>query len=166
MREDSAEQAHGGSSSTTFHLARAQPDDGVALDMVERRGEARASTMPAPCERGRPTGPSNRLRRGSAGVNTRTVLLSALATLPGAMAQSCISLSGSTQCPAFPSASISTGPDVAGLLSVPSATIPSHLVTAADHCRLHSPFLQFVSNTQSFDQQLSAHVATSYVQQK
>lgn len=33
-------------------------------------------------------------------------------------------------------------------------------------CLLVSPFLQFVSSTETFDQQLSSYVSTSYVQEK
>ncbi|KAH6676434.1 hypothetical protein B0J14DRAFT_615957 [Halenospora varia] len=88
---------------------------------------------------------SSRRRQRSAGFNTRTALLSVLATAPVAMAQSCISLQGSTQCPAFSAASIS----------------------ATDSTLLgYFPFLQFVSNRATFDEQLSAYVQTSYVQQK
>jgi hypothetical protein len=81
---------------------------------------------------------------GRRGFNTRTALLSVLATVPGVMAQSCISLSGSTQCPAFSSASISTDSSLIGFF----------------------PFLQYVSSIETFDQQLSAYVSTAYVQEK
>jgi len=77
-------------------------------------------------------------------INTKTALLSILAAAPVAMAQNCISLSGSTQCPAFQSASISTDSTVAGFF----------------------PFLQFVSSTSTFDEQLSAYVATTFVREK
>jgi len=99
--------------------------------------------MPAPSREGRGSGPSKRKQR-STGFNTKTVLLGALAAVPGAMAQNCISLSGSTQCPAFDSASISTDSTLVGFF----------------------PFLQFVSDTSTFDEQLSAYLSTSYVQQK
>jgi hypothetical protein len=52
--------------------------------------------------------------------NTRTALLSILAITPGAMTQSCIPLAGSTQCPAFSSASISTDSTLVGFLYVVS----------------------------------------------
>ncbi|KAF4636284.1 hypothetical protein G7Y89_g1793 [Cudoniella acicularis] len=61
------------------------------------------------------------------------------------MAQSCISLQGSTQCPAFSSASISTT----------DSTVVGYF-----------PFLKFVSSTTTFDEQLSAYISTSYVQEK
>ncbi|TVY90819.1 hypothetical protein LAWI1_G003000 [Lachnellula willkommii] len=77
-------------------------------------------------------------------LNTRTALLSILATVPAAMAENCISLTGSTQCPGFSSSSISTNNSLVGLF----------------------PFLQYVSSTATFDEQLSSYVSTSYVQQK
>src|ERR1700693_3633604 len=48
--------------------------------------------------------------------NTKTALLSVLAAAPGAMAQNCISLSGSTQCSAFSTSSISTDSTLVGFL--------------------------------------------------
>ena len=50
------------------------------------------------------------------GLKKHIGLWSILAAAPSAMAQSCISLSGSTTCPAFSSASISTNPTLIGLL--------------------------------------------------
>ncbi|KAG9237345.1 hypothetical protein BJ875DRAFT_160249 [Amylocarpus encephaloides] len=80
------------------------------------------------------------------GLNTKTVaLLSILATAPTAMAQSCISLSGSTECPAFSAASISTT----------DTTVTGYF-----------PFLRFVSSTATFDQQLRSYVSTGYAQLK
>ncbi|TVY47648.1 hypothetical protein LOCC1_G001786 [Lachnellula occidentalis] len=49
-------------------------------------------------------------------LSTKTALLSILATVPGAMAENCISLTGSTQCPGFSSSSISTDSSLVGLL--------------------------------------------------
>lgn len=57
---------------------------------------------------------------------------------------SCISLSGSTTCPAFESSSVSTNTTLVALY----------------------PFLQYVSDTASFDSQLESYVQTSYVQAK
>lgn len=57
---------------------------------------------------------------------------------------SCVSLSGSTTCPAFASASISTNSTLVSIYS----------------------FLQYVSDRASFDSQLESYVQTSYVQQK
>jgi hypothetical protein len=63
---------------------------------------------------------SSRRKQRSIGINTKTALLSIIAASPVAMAQNCISLSGSTQCPAFQSASISTDSTLVGFLSVVS----------------------------------------------
>ncbi|KAI9649630.1 hypothetical protein NHQ30_002211 [Ciborinia camelliae] len=70
---------------------------------------------------------------------SKTALLSILASAPLAMAD-CVSLSGSTQCPAFTSASVDTS--LTGLF----------------------PFLSYVSDRATFDTQISAYVQTSYVQ--
>ncbi|KAG4413589.1 hypothetical protein IFR04_013255 [Cadophora malorum] len=123
-----------------------QPNNGVFEIMEESmllQSRGGRPIMPAPSREGRGSGPSKRKQR-STGFNTKTVLLGALAAVPGAMAQNCISLSGSTQCPAFDSASISTDSTLVGFF----------------------PFLQFVSDTSTFDEQLSAYLSTSYVQQK
>ncbi|KAF2433875.1 hypothetical protein EJ08DRAFT_668548 [Tothia fuscella] len=68
----------------------------------------------------------------------------AASTLPTAMAQSCISLRGSTACPAFNQSSISTSIQVRGLF----------------------PFLEFVSDTSTFDIQFRQYISTAYSQQK
>ncbi|KAI9679447.1 MAG: hypothetical protein M1817_005469 [Caeruleum heppii] len=75
-----------------------------------------------------------------------TTMLSLLAlTAPLlVMGQDCISLSGSTVCPAFNRSSVSTSPS---------------LVSAY-------PFLAFVSSTQQFDDQLNIYVSSSYAQLK
>lgn len=70
-------------------------------------------------------------------------LLALLAAVPTAKA-ACISLQGSTVCPAFQNASISTDGFVAGRYT----------------------FLQFVSNREQFDQQLKTYVRTTYVQEQ
>ncbi|KAK2071128.1 hypothetical protein P8C59_005577 [Phyllachora maydis] len=56
----------------------------------------------------------------------------------------CISLQGSTTCPAFQSASVSTDSTLVGFF----------------------PFLQYVSNRATFDQELSSYVQSSYVEEK
>lgn len=57
--------------------------------------------------------------RAAAQPGVRTILLSLLSASPAAMAASaCIPLKGSTACPAFQSASVSTDPFVVGLLYV------------------------------------------------
>ncbi|PMD16447.1 SH3 domain-containing protein [Hyaloscypha hepaticicola] len=88
--------------------------------------------------------PTTKRKQPSIGFNTKTALLSVLAAAPQAMAQNCISLAGSTQCSAFSTASISTDSTLVGFF----------------------PFLQYVSSTATFDEQLSTYVSTSYVQEK
>ncbi|KAI1806188.1 hypothetical protein F4811DRAFT_551144 [Daldinia bambusicola] len=89
--------------------------------------------------RGRTTG-------GAGWTMAKAALLSVLLAVPGSMAQDqCISLSGSTTCGAFQPASIST---------------------TNDDLRKRFPFLQYVSDTASFDKQLNQYVRTSYVQEQ
>ncbi|CEI40199.1 hypothetical protein FVEN_g1319 [Fusarium venenatum] len=71
-------------------------------------------------------------------------LLSASPMLVTAQVSNCISLKGSKACPAFTSASISTG----------------------DNIRNFFPFLQYVSDRASFDSQLSGFVERDYVQRQ
>jgi hypothetical protein len=94
------------------------------------------------------------------------VLLSILAAAPTALAQECISLSGSTACPAFNLASISLASNVTNLLYV--LHLPERLSDFAIQLTLplYSPFLKSVHDTVSFDQQLLSYVKTSYVQLK
>jgi hypothetical protein len=57
-------------------------------------------------------------------LNAKKALLSLLATAPTALAQSCVSLSSSTECPAFGSASISTAdPTLRGFLYVENKSL-------------------------------------------
>ena len=90
-----------------------------------------------------------------------TTLAALILATPYATAQSCIPLSGSTQCPAFNASSISTGSDLTGLLFVRSST-RHHIVINL----LISPFLSFVSSREQFDTQLSEYVSSTYVQEK
>lgn len=72
----------------------------------------------------------------------KSVFTAATAALVAVTAgQNCISLSGSTACPAFSAASISTDSQLSGLY----------------------PFLRYVSNVQEFDQQLTQFVSQGYV---
>ncbi|KAI1503899.1 hypothetical protein F5X99DRAFT_416925 [Biscogniauxia marginata] len=75
-----------------------------------------------------------------------SLLVPLLSVTPVAMAQdgSCVSLSGSTTCPSFQAASVSTSSSVSGIYQ----------------------FLQYVSDTKSFDEQLRQYVQGSYHQQK
>lgn len=61
---------------------------------------------------------SRKLRQRGPRINSKAALVALLAMVPGAMAQDCISLKGSTQCPAFSSASISTDSSLFGFLYV------------------------------------------------
>ncbi|KAI1103095.1 hypothetical protein F4804DRAFT_333592 [Jackrogersella minutella] len=99
------------------------------------RDAAMASSRPRSSRRA-----TNRL-----GWMTKTAFLSMLSAAPVSMAQDkCIPLTGSTNCPAFQSASVSTSSYVTGLF----------------------PFLQYVSDTASFDKQLSQYLQTDYVQKQ
>ncbi|KAJ2905401.1 hypothetical protein MKZ38_005499 [Zalerion maritima] len=75
--------------------------------------------------------------------NLRSLALALLSVAPAAMAD-CISLEGSSGCSAFSDASVSTDSFVVGLF----------------------PFMSYVSSTDTFDEQLSSYVQTSYVQEK
>ncbi|KAK8193263.1 uncharacterized protein BKA78DRAFT_294647 [Phyllosticta capitalensis] len=77
---------------------------------------------------------------------TLAISLAIVATsLPSVFAaDSCISLAGSSQCPAFSSASISTDSTLTGLF----------------------PFLSYVSDRASFDRYLSSYVNSSFVEQR
>ncbi|KAI0132395.1 SH3 domain-containing protein [Xylariales sp. AK1849] len=92
----------------------------------------------------------SRARRRTSGQRkprAAAALLSLLSVTTPAMAQStggCVSLSGSTTCSAFESASVSTDSELVGLFN----------------------FLQYVSDAASFDRQLTSYVQTDYVQQK
>ncbi|KAK1998493.1 SH3 domain-containing protein [Colletotrichum falcatum] len=81
----------------------------------------------------------------SMGQTAKAALFSMLSTSALVSAQSgCVSLQGSTTCPAFQSASVSTTGFVAGIF----------------------PFLQFVSNTETFDKQMLSYIDTTYVREK
>ncbi len=94
-------------------------------------------------------------------------LLSSMPALAAAQdSGQCISLQDSKTCPAFQSASISTSES---LINTLYAKLPTHSrllpVPALIHPRC-SPFLQFVSDTSSFDNQLSTYVQTTYVKDR
>ncbi|OBR12505.1 SH3 domain-containing protein [Colletotrichum higginsianum IMI 349063] len=96
-------------------------------------------TSPTTLKRNSTTG------RQSMGATARIALLSALSGSALVSAQSnCVSLQGSTTCSAFQSASVSTTGFVAGIF----------------------PFLQFVSNRETFDQQMLSYIDTTYVREK
>lgn len=101
------------------NLIRLSP---VHDDIIQVFESSRERTMAAeePRNGGVRVVDSRRRKSRSVGINTRTALLSILATAPAAMAADCISLSGSTVCPAFDAASISTDTTQVGLLYVSS----------------------------------------------
>ena len=67
---------------------------------------------------------SCRSRRSLRKLNRLAILLPfLLSAAPMSAAQSCISLSGSSQCPAFNASSISTGPALTGFLYVQTAPV-------------------------------------------
>jgi hypothetical protein len=114
-------------------------------------------------------------RRG-ARPSTRAVILSLLSSSPTAMAR-CISLKGSTTCPAFENASVSLDSTLIGFLYVLSrlaegSSASADAVREPSHIRLSglliqgSPFLQYVSDRASFDSQLQTFVQTTYVQEQ
>ena len=109
MREENLELGN----DTTIQLS--PPRNGPLLELIETSRSPRLRTM---ASRGGSGVCSSKRERGSKGFNTRIALLSILAASPVAMAQNCISLSGSTQCSAFSSASISTDSTLVGFLYV------------------------------------------------
>lgn len=131
--------------------------DGSQVERAQSPETLRRSTMLTHTSR---TNRASSRKQRSIPLNTRTALISILAIAPGTMAQNCISLSGSTECPAFSNASISTDSTLAGYLYVIASSqhLPKLIV--------NSPFLQYVSSTSTFDQQLSSYVQTSYVAEK
>jgi hypothetical protein len=123
------------------------------------------------CRSSDPTGPSStpqnhrraqKQPRMSAGLGFAVALLAAAA--PAAMAQNCISLAGSTACPAFNASSISTSTNITGLLYV--LRLPSVFTTWQKANILCSPFLKYVSDRDSFDAQIWRYVSSDYAQQK
>lgn len=101
-------------------------------------------------------GPGHRLMK----MKPLTLLVFLASFSATSLAQSCISLSGSTQCPGFNSSSISTSPQLTAQLYVFRPPRKLSVLT----CR--SPFLAFVSNTQQFDDRLKVYTTSNYVQLK
>jgi hypothetical protein len=111
MREESSEKGN----NSTIQLSPSY--NASPFDLMQDSESPRNSPMDMPARGGRGNCSSKRKQR-SMGLNTRTALLSVLAAAPGALAQNCISLAGSTQCSAFSSASISTDSTLVGFLYV------------------------------------------------
>ena len=107
------EHSHDPAITLTRHLPRA-----TAAADGERHVRCRASSTtvaPETSTRESTMKPSPRRSRATARPSARTLLLSLISASPAAMA-ACIPLQGSTACPAFQSASVSTDPFVVGLL--------------------------------------------------
>ena len=84
-------------------------------------------------------------RRRTARVGAPAAVYALLASsTPFAMAQNCISLATSTQCPAFSAASISTDSALVGIF----------------------PFLSSVTDTASFDSGLKAYINNGFAQER
>ena len=82
-------------------------------------------------------------RRRTAHLNASTITCAFLAaTVQTSMAQGCISLKGSTACPAFNASSVSTSAAVVGLY----------------------PFLSTVTDTDSFDSGIKSYVSNGFAQ--
>ncbi|KAI6091378.1 hypothetical protein F4821DRAFT_200741 [Hypoxylon rubiginosum] len=89
------------------------------------------------------TSPRSRRATSRTRWTSKAVFLSILSAVPSTIAaDQCISLANSTACPAFQQASVST----------------------YEYVRKLFPFLDYVSDTASFDEQLSQYVQTDYVQ--
>ena len=85
------------------------------------------------------------LRRRAAQFTTTAACALLASRVPSTMAQeSCISLTGSTACPAFNASSISTNSNLTGLF----------------------PFLADVTDTNSFDSEIQNYVSGNYAQTK
>jgi hypothetical protein len=85
------------------------------------------------------------VRRRAAQFTTTAACALLASRVPSAMAQeSCISLTGSTACPAFNASSISTNSNLTGLF----------------------PFLADVTDTNSFDSEIQNYVSGNYAQTK
>ena len=85
------------------------------------------------------------LRRRASHFTTTAACALLASRVPFAMAQeSCISLTGSTACPAFNASSISTNSNLTGLF----------------------PFLADVTDTDSFDSEIQSYVSGNYAQTK
>ena len=125
-------------------------------------GDGEADMVGSPSEKGiaRPSNPRiptksraksrqqtsrNLKRRNASRLPVSTALCALLASsVQTAMAQSCISLEGSTTCSAFNASSVSTDSSVVGLF----------------------PFLSSVTDTASFDSELRSYVSGGYAQLK
>lgn len=116
---------------------RAAQEDDVLFPTIQR-DECRVRKR-------RRSGRITPLRRRAAHFTTTAACALLASRVPSAMAQeSCISLTGSTACPAFNASSISTNSNLTGLF----------------------PFLADVTDTDSFDNEIQSYVSGNYAQTK
>lgn len=125
--------ARGGEACT--HLRGGQDDDGLfSFRMDECRVRKRRKS-----QRTRP------IRRLAVQLTASAAYALLASSVPSAMAQaSCISLTGSTACPAFNASSISTDSSLTGLF----------------------PFLSDVTDTASFDTEINNYISGGYARTK
>ncbi|EPE32508.1 SH3-domain-containing protein [Glarea lozoyensis ATCC 20868] len=141
MREDTWEQGHDHNNNTAaVHLPSSD-------DANCHRSDAHLSRAAMPSISTRACGEQHTRKPRTMTFGVKTALWSVLATAPMVLAQNqnCVSLSGSTECPAFSAASISTTDET---------------------LRGYFPFLRSVTNTSTFDEQLRSYVSIGYAQQK
>lgn len=130
--EERNDNAHG---EGCAHVCAGQDQDVLSsLHMDECRIRKRRKTL-----RTRPT------RRRAAQLTASAAYALLASSVPSAMAQdNCISLTGSTACPAFNASSISTNSNLRGLF----------------------PFLSDVTDTASFDTGITEYISGGWAQQK
>lgn len=120
-----------------------------------------------------PASTQSQARRGRIQMSKSAALLSLLAIAPTALAQGCISLENSRACSAFNASSVSTEGEVSDILYgfLPRAD-PLGQDGSAPHIPRntslpdYSPFLKFVDDVESFDQQLTAYIETGWVERQ
>ena len=131
---------------TEWNTARRSCDSARAAPGDLRRGDAVADDGDMLSSSAQHERTSRRCARKTGATTTTTAFcaLLAVASLPTAMAQSCISLANSRTCGAFNASSVSTNSYVTGLY----------------------PFLQNVRNVDDFDTALENYVSNAYAQLK
>ena len=80
------------------------------------------------------------------------------------MSDKCIPLKGSTACPAWPNAAVTKDPKVAAKLYVSTRSLSLGPSFQADE--ICSPFLEYVSNLQEFDDKLHSYVRNEFAKQR
>lgn len=133
-------------------IERSSVEDDEVIEVRELSWVASSGTLHAPMaqytletEARQYTGYRRPRRRKQRPFSASTVACAVLASsIPNAMAQSCISLAGSTACSAFNASSISTDSYLTGLF----------------------PFLSDVTDTASFDSEIQNYIASGFTQQR